>query len=112
MQAYLNYLAEKKGHTLEVRPEGFYTWSQINDIAVFIHEVFVEKAHRGSGLLKVWTDELVRKLPNGVEWLFCEIDTKDAKPEMSLAALLKYGCRVHEICDNRYIVCYYKLERN
>jgi hypothetical protein len=112
MQQYLNYLSEKKGQNLEVHAEGFYAWSQINDIAVFIHEVFIDKAHRGSGLLKAWTDELVRKLPIGVEWLFCEVDTKDKAPEMSLGALLKYGCKIHEIRDNRYIVCYYKLERN
>jgi len=112
MQAYLDYLSEKKGQALEVMPEGFYVWSQINDIAVFIHEVFVGKSHRGNGLLKAWTDDLVRKLPNGVEWLFCEVDTKDKAPDTSLAALLKYGCKIHEIKDNRFIVCYYKLERN
>lgn len=112
MQAYLEYLLEKKGQMLEITEHGFYTWSQINDVAVFVHEVYVAKSMRGNGLLKAWTDDLVKKLPPGVEWLFCEVDTKDKAPEMSLAALLKYGCKVHEIKDNRFIVCYYKLERN
>jgi hypothetical protein len=112
MQAYLEYLSEKKGQTLEILEGGFYVWSQINDVSVFVHEVYVEKPLRGSGFLKLWTEHLVQKLPTGVEWLFCEVDTKDKAPEMSLGALLKYGCKIHEIKDNRYIVCYYKLERN
>jgi hypothetical protein len=111
MQAYLEYLAEKKGHTLEITDSGFFVWSQVNDVAVFIHELYVAKDKRGTGRINAWTADLVARLPPKVEWIFGEVDTKDRNPEMSLAALLKFGSKIHEIKDNRYIVCYYKLDR-
>lgn len=108
MDHYAKYLKEKKNFVLEEYPEGFFTWFDMNEQSVYIDIVYIAEEHRGKGLMRIWFNDLMRKIPSTKTFLFCDVETKDLQASESMQALLNFGCKIHKIEGDK-IVMYYNI---